>query len=228
MTLAEDIVHLLRLRPEGMTDAELAQATGKLHQQINQRCRALVIKGELTRRTLGGVIRNQLMSTPAPAAVIPAVHSAVTAEREWFWEGNVQAMLCTWLVSSDWHLDRVMNTATKERGTDIEATGPAGRLHVEVKGYPSKSYADPRRAGEVKPTKPALQAKHWFADALLKTVRLRDAHPDEHIAMAFPDFPRYRSLLDDTRRGLTALRIGVFLVTSDGSVTIQDRPESVT
>src|SRR5690349_7841389 len=95
VTLAEDILHLLRLRPEGMSDSELTQTTGKLHQQINQRCRALAAQGVLVRESVDGVIRNRLAAaaeirrTPAP---VPATSGD---GRDWFWEGNIQSALCT-------------------------------------------------------------------------------------------------------------------------------------
>jgi len=223
MTLADDILHLLRLRPEGMSDAELTQATGKLHQQINQRCRALAAQGVIVRGPVDGLIRNRLFaaSVVRGSAALP-VGSA--DGRDWFWEGNVQSALCIWLVKEGWSIIRVADTATKERGADIEATWSGALLHIEVKGYPPTGYADPRRAGEVKRTQPALQAKHWYADALLKVVRLRDRHPLEDAAMAFPDIPRYRSLLEETGRSLRVLRIEVFLVAQTGSVSraVQD------
>ena len=217
VTLADDIVHLLRLRPEGMSDGELAQATGKVHQQINQRCRDLASQGLLARDVVGGVIRNRLLASvsvgQAPTVAEP------DGGRDWFWEGNIQSAVCAWLVREGWSLVRVADTATKERGTDIEATRNSARLHAEVKGYPSAKYADARRATEVKRTQPSLQAKHWYADALLKVVRLRDKHPLDEVAMAFPDIPRYRSLIQEIERSLRALRIGAFVVEQTGSVS---------
>jgi len=44
-----------------MTDSELAVATGKLHQQVNQRCHALWGEGVLTREVVDGAIRNRLV-----------------------------------------------------------------------------------------------------------------------------------------------------------------------
>lgn len=218
MAITDDILHLLRLRPDGMSDAELARATGKVHQQINQRCRALAQQGVLVRELTGGVIRNRLSAgTVVPAGTRPA--AAWADDQDWFWEGNVQAAVCKWLGEEGWSLDRVVNTATKERGTDVEASRAGVRLHLEVKGYPSTSYADPRRAGEVKRTQPSLQAKHWYADALLKVIRLRDKHPHDVVAMAFPDHQRYRKLQVETSRSLRALRINVLFVSETGSVS---------
>ncbi|WBB47442.1 hypothetical protein O3597_20160 [Verrucosispora sp. WMMA2044] len=218
-TLKEQIVARLRAQPGGMTDAELAIATGKLHQQINQRCRQMETVGILTRDRSSGVIVNRLRSQNASGPVAqprPVPHS----ERSWDWEGNVQAVLCRWLEEQGWQLLQVADTATKQQGTDVVTERAGQRLHVEVKGYPSKTYADPRRAGEVKPTQPTLQAGHWYADALVQALRLREKHSGDQVAMAFPDAPRYRSLLAETASTLRNMRIGVFLVAEDGLVEL--------
>jgi len=218
MTLVDEILHLLRLRPGGMTDAELARATGKVHQQINQYCRRMALNGLLVRDSSGGVIVNRLPDTQTPRTA-PRPRPASTAEREWYWEGNVQAALARWLEGQGWTLVQVTDTASKQQGTDIVARRSGQRLHVEVKGFPSTTYADPRRANEVKRTQPTLQVKHWFADALLKVLRLRELHPEDQVAMAFPEMPRYRSLLKEVATTLRTMRIDVFLVDEDGEAT---------
>jgi hypothetical protein len=205
MVLAEDIVQLLQQRPEGMSDGELAQATGTVHQRINQCCRTLADKGVLVREPVGGVIHNRL---PGQAAPVPRPREVAT-DREWFWEGIVQAALCSWLASEGWALVQVMNTETRQQGTDIEATRGGVRLHVEVKGYPSEGAS----------AQPSNQATHYYAGALLKAVRLREAHPDDAVAMAFPDKPRYRTLLAETAQSVRTLRITVFFIAESGSVT---------
>lgn len=43
--------------------------------------------------------------------------------------------------------------------------------------WPSKGYADPRRAAEKKRTQPTGQAGHWYSRALMKAVVLLDSHP---------------------------------------------------
>jgi hypothetical protein len=131
----------------------------------------------------------------------------------------VQARLVTWLARQQWQLHRVANTASREQGIDILATMQGRTLAVEVKGYPSRSYADPRRAGQVKPTNPPVQARHWYAQALMKAMLMRDEHPTYEIAVAFPDMPTYRSLHQRTRTSLAALGITTFFVARDGTVT---------
>jgi hypothetical protein len=110
------------------------------------------------------------------------------------------------------------NTATKARGVDLLAYKGDRLLGAEVKGWPSKSYADPSRAGEVKPTQPTNQAGHWFSQAVVKAMMLLDTHPDHESLVVLPDYPRYRDLTRRTTRGRTAASIHVVFVQASGVV----------
>ncbi|HEX6498735.1 MAG TPA: hypothetical protein VF054_06840 [Micromonosporaceae bacterium] len=228
MSLPDEILATLRVRPRGMTDAELARMFTTSHQHVNQTCRRLAAEGRIVREDGGGVIVNRVGGTvpaprppsPPPVALAPTATRSTPAvpDRDWSWEGNVQAALCRWLLGEGWSLVQVANTATKERGTDVVVERGLTRLHIEVKGFPSKTYADPRRAGEIRKYPPAMQVTHWYADALLKVLRLREKHPADEVAMAFPEAARYRRLLDETATTLRLMRIMAFLVAEDGSV----------
>jgi len=143
---------------------------------------------------------------------------------DWYWEGHVQTVMVSYLRREGWTVTAESNTAIRARGDDIAATRDGRQLVVEVKGYPSVGYRDPRRDGEVKRTNPALQAKHWFADALLKLVRIRGTRSQWAAAMAFPEAPRYRSLIEETREPLRKLGIGLFIVFADGQVEVVLEP----
>lgn len=95
------------------------------------------------------------------------------AEAEWFWEGNVQAAVVRHLASEGWTIRRVADTASSEQGVDISAVRGAERVLVEVKGYPSIVYARGPKAGQSKPTHPALQARQYFSHALLSGLIMR-------------------------------------------------------
>jgi hypothetical protein len=71
-------------------------------------------------------------------------------------EAVVQAKLVVHLIEQGWTVVRTADTSTKEQG--ITRTGRT--LAVEVKGFPGRRYAGPRRAEEVKPTTPTTQARH--------------------------------------------------------------------
>ncbi|WP_188064304.1 hypothetical protein [Sphingobium sp. KCTC 72723] len=138
--------------------------------------------------------------------------------QDWFWEGNVADAVASFLLASDWSIRSKADTRSKERGVDVHASKGAVELYVEAKGWPSKTYRDPRRAGQTKPTNPTNQAAHWYAQAMLKALRLQTAHPAAVIAIALPDFPRYRRLFEETRGGLAKLAVVLLFVSENGRV----------
>jgi hypothetical protein len=141
--------------------------------------------------------------------------NTVDVTTDWFWEGNVVNALAHHLAGRGWKIESQADTHSKERGVDLQASKQGRMLLVEAKGYPSKSYRDPRRANEQKSTNPINQAEKWYSHALLKALRLQTAHPHAKVALAFPDFPRYRKLFEETNLGLAKLGIAVLLVNAD-------------
>jgi hypothetical protein len=137
---------------------------------------------------------------------------------DWFWEGNVVEALALFLAGEGWQIVSKANTHSKERGVDIHATRVNATLLVEAKGYPSKDYRDPRRAGQTKHTNPTSQAQQWYSHALLKALRLQTEYPSATVALAFPDFPRYRALFEETQIGLTKLGVALLTVQENGEV----------
>jgi len=137
---------------------------------------------------------------------------------DWFWEGNVQAVLVEWLRREGWTIEFVADTAAFQRGDDIRANKAGRRLRFEVKGWPTKGYADPSRAGEVKKTNPSNQAPKWLSQAIHTVMRDLGRHPGDLVAIGLPDWPRFRNLLAETSSSLRRLEVAVFLVDEDGSV----------
>lgn len=118
-------------------------------------------------------------------------------------------------------MDHYPNGEHRDQGPGIDIVAERGteRLGIEVKGYPTRgTYADPRRAGEVKRTNPATQARHWYSQAVLAAMRLRTHHPTWQSVIAFPDFPTYKRLWADTRTSLRAADIQVWFISRDGTV----------
>ena len=138
--------------------------------------------------------------------------------RDWFWEGNVVAAVVRYLKAEGWRIEWVSDTATKEQGDDIRATKDARTLRVEVKGWPTVGYADPARASETKRTRPSTQAAHWYSQALLHVVRDLGKYPDDIVAIALPDWPRFGNLVSETEAPLRRLGVSVLFVGEDGSV----------
>lgn len=170
--------------------------------------------------TLGYEIRGEI----SPRASAPRDESAMSpvtlADESWHTEENVQAEIVTWLASHGWQILSVANTATREHGIDVVASRGDEAVGVEVKGYPSRGYADPARAGEAKRTSPSTQASHWYGQALLAAMRLRGKQPDIHSVIALPDFPRYRALYAETKTPLDAARITIWWVDSLKAITV--------
>jgi hypothetical protein len=154
----------------------------------------------------------------ANSSVLARIPAEASNPVDWFWEGNVVSAIARHLEVQGWTILSTADTATKARGADIHAQKGKDVLLVEVKGYPSTSYRDPKRASERKPTSPAVQAQHWYSHALLKALRLQHQTPVACVAIGLPDFPRYRALLDETEAALGKLGVSVVLVGSTGQV----------
>jgi len=216
MTVADDVLRALGARPAGMTDAELSTMLVKRHQHINTTCRLLADQGLIVRDTSHCGIVNRLRGYSSPPVRV-AHREPLSTSSEWAWEGNVQSRVATYLAATGWSIIRVADTAQRERGVDIIADRDGRRLLVEVKGWPSSTYARGEHAGQPKPTQPGLQATHWFAEGLTTLIR-RGTEPGARLALALPGMPRYRTLLAEAGWALDRLDIRVYLVTADGAV----------
>ncbi|CAM3808766.1 hypothetical protein OCAE111667_26735 [Occultella aeris] len=158
-------------------------------------------------------------SATSPAAARPEdLEEPTGLLGEWHTEANIQASLVTALAAEGWRILSVANTATKEHGIDVIAALDGQTVGVEVKGFPSRSYADPARAGEVKRTSPGTQAGHWYSEAVLAAMRLRSKEPAWHSVIALPQFSRYRDLYAETSGSLAAAQIDVWWVDQTGAV----------
>ncbi len=174
---------------------------------------------------VAGAIQSHANTMPSPETSVgpptqtnsPDVGPAPLVE-EWHTEANVQASLVTALAADGWRILSVSNTATKEHGIDVIASRNGQTVGVEVKGFPSRGYADPARAGEVKRTSPSTQAAHWYSQAVLAAMRLRGKEPAWRAVIALPGFPRYRDLYAETTESLAAAQIEVWWVNETGTV----------
>ena len=144
----------------------------------------------------------------------------LASDSEWHTESNVQAAVVTALAARGYRILSVANTATREHGIDVIASHERTTIGVEVKGVPSKNYADPLRAHERKRTSPSTQAAHWYAQAVLAATRLRSKEPSWGSVIALPDFSRYRDLHSETSGSLEAAGITVWWVDEDGTVEL--------
>lgn len=161
--------------------------------------------------------RNGAVSKPVQQRVLQPMGD-IAAVEEWHTEARVQAAIVQALLATGWEVLSQANTATKERGIDVVATRDGRRAGIEVKGFPTRTYADPRRQAETKPTQPSTQAGHWYSQAILAAMRLRTRFPDYLSVIALPDFHRYRTLFEETRSSLRAADIHVWWVLQSGDV----------
>lgn len=156
---------------------------------------------------------------PARAVPEPAVQAPAEADpHQWPWEGAVQQVFVRVLTASGWSIISTADTATKEHGVDVLAAKGSRRLGAEVKGCPSRTYADRLRAGERKRTAPTTQAGHWFSQALRQALMLLDTHPGHESLVVLPDESRYRDLARGTRTGSGRAGVHVVFLRKDGAL----------
>ena len=172
-----------------------------------------------------GMYRRLAVIESAPEAVTSTSMEAepTTIEPEtigpaWHWEGHVQASIVTGLAADGWSVLSVADTETRVAGTDIVAERNRRRIHIEVKGYPTNTYARGDKKGEPKPTHPATQARVWFAGALMKAAMLRNDHPGDEIAIGLPSFETYRTLAERVSLMLEGAHLGLIWVQESGDV----------
>lgn len=215
-TIRERILEYLADHPEGVDDDELAHALQlRARQQTNSRCRQMAAEGVVERRQVHGKIHNFLIAAGAPPvqpsatpAAPPPVEPESSEDRPWFWEGNVQQAVVDALRRTGYRIVRQADTASREQGKDIEAENEAGLLWVTVKGYPQGTAR----------TSPITQAGHWFKDALFDVIDWRGESDNAGIALALPDFPRYRRLAARVAWLQPVARFAFHWVMEDGTV----------
>jgi len=129
--------------------------------------------------------------------------------KDWFWEGNIQSRVVSYLAYNGYAIQSVANTATREAGKDIVAVSPDGEeLWVSVKGYPEKSSN--------------VQARHWFSGALFDLILYHGEAPDVKLALAFPiGFTTYKNLLPRIEWLKQKMQFQVFWVSEDGTIQIE-------
>ncbi len=111
---------------------------------------------------------------------------ALSYENEWFEEGNVCRKIKEFLESRGFVVTK-FNENKKMKGHDIEAEKDNKTFIFEVKGYPSVNYVIGPEKGKKKPTKPKLQAKHWFGEAIHALIKAKSKNPNVIICIGLPD-----------------------------------------
>jgi hypothetical protein len=130
----------------------------------------------------------------------------------WPCEENVVASVVSFLKTEGWTIESVANTEARSPGADIRAVRSEELLIVEAKGYPGTVYARGENKGKPKPTKPGVQARHWYGQVMFDAILRQSQFPSAMVMIALPDFPVFSNLISRTDHALKKLGIGVFLV----------------
>ncbi|MCE7980380.1 MAG: MarR family transcriptional regulator [Caldilinea sp. CFX5] len=218
MTIRDRIIDFLQARPEGIDDDSLAAALKlKQRQQASSRCRQLAQEGHLVRQMVNGKIHNIWRTQPATDASIAAVATpatptwAVDTTRSWFWEGNVQTAVASYLVSQAYAIHSLADTATKARGKDLMAVRNGIPLWITVKGYPT---------GTAK-TRPSTQAGHWFKQAVFDIIAYRGEDANAELGLALPAFPRYHTLAHKIAWFQPVAGFAYYWVQENGTIVVE-------
>lgn len=191
-TIKERIADYLKKHPEGVDDDMLARNLNlSARQQANSRCRQLEEEGLVERRRVRGKINNFWIGGEG-RGVKEVKHLPIKKEipekedyhDAWYWEGNVQATVVGYLAGQGYSVMSVADTASHQRGKDIEAVKDGNPVWVSVKGYPKRK----------KKTHHSTQAGHWFKNAVFDILEYRGEDEFAELGLALPDFPRYRDL----------------------------------
>jgi hypothetical protein len=216
MTVKHRIISFLQNHPEGVDDDELARALDlSARQQANIRCRELEREGLVIRRQVNGKIHNfwadkNIAVSFAPSNLEKSQNNLPKYEY-WFWEGNVQSKVINSLAMQGYHIRSVADTASHQQGIDIVAEKDGKPLWVSVKGYPQ---------GTDK-TNPSVQAGHWFKQAIFDIVEYRERDKNVSLAIALPDFPRYRSMSQKITWLKPVANFSYFWVNENGDVVVE-------
>ena len=131
------------------------------------------------------------------------------ANRPWYWEGNIQAVLASYLAKEGYKIMTIANTASRVSGKDIEAVTPDEKeLWVSVKGWPEKSQN--------------TQARHWFSQALFDIILYRDESKDVELALAFPEgFTTYHNLSKRIKWFQQLAKFKIFWVSKERTIHVE-------
>jgi hypothetical protein len=197
--MKQRILKLIAQTP-GLTDREITNALegpGRPQQTVNQTCRDLVRRGNLTRRKRpDGLIGNFLGEAPTfrTPSSYPQLH-----DLEPLSEDFVKRAVGGWLRDHGWE---TIITWGRERGIDIQAHRLTDQWIIEAKGCGIS---------------PQVQG-NFFLNGLSELLQ-RMSDPTIRYSLAFPDLPRYRGLWERLPALVKErLRLSMLFVEKTGAV----------
>jgi len=193
LKLKERILNILDSRQAELCDDCISELLALSRRQaVNISCNSLARKKQISRskKQCQGCKRIKLVNSigEGKAQTIniqsTAPNEAVSPPegRPWYWEGNLQSKLVTWLVSEGYKIWSVADTAARSKGVDIIAEDSNGEsLWISVKGYPD--------------TTQHAQARHYFSGAIFDLILYRGQSSSVHLALGLPaGFSTYENL----------------------------------
>lgn len=146
-------------------------------------------------------------------------------EQDWFWETNIQSRVIAYMQQEEGFsiLSSGQPLAT-EQGLEIVAERTVGdrSVHrlVSVRGWPSQLYTKGSLAGRPRATRPEVIARSWIAQAIFDLALSRGSDPDVELSLALPTIAGYIRYLQRLRWFLSVARVGVYLTSQEGRVTV--------
>jgi hypothetical protein len=214
MTIKERISSYLQHHPEGIDDDELAKILAlKSGTQVSSHCRLLEKEGLVVRRKVDGKIHNFWAgkSVPVKPASTQKVDDRPKKSSIWYWEGNIQAKVVDHLAAQKYSIRSVADTASHQQGINIVAERDGSTLWVSVKGYPKGT----------EKTNPLVQASQWFRQIIFDMIVYREKDKNVSLAVALPDYRRYRDLAKKITWFKSAANFTYFWVNEDGKILVE-------
>jgi len=215
MTNKKKVLKYLSNNHQPICDDCLASELNFPQRQVaNQICNNLSNQGIIERQTSTCHIckkvklANRISEVKERIKEVPqqSLESTKSGGQPWYWEGNIQSSIVSWLSKKGYKIYSVANTRKRNPGKDIIAESSNGkRLWISVKGYPDKSSN--------------TQARHWFAQAIFDLILYRDESYSVDLAMGLPyKFVTYINLSKKVGWLKKNLPFKIFWVSHEGKV----------
>ena len=146
---------------------------------------------------------------------------------EWFYEGLISKSLVDYFIKNGYEIIKDNSDNIYAKGEDIIVSRNGFKEIIEVKGYPTTYYVKGPKKGQLKPTNPKLQAKHWFSEALLSSIfnyQKQIGNKKFKLALALRLIDKYKELISKVENFFTDNNIDfkVYFIDENGFVIIDN------
>ena len=137
---------------------------------------------------------------------------------DWYREGNIARVIIQFLGEQGWSVENAAYSLIYQQEYKVFARFNAETLIIQIKSFPSTVYTSGAKAGHLKTTMSASQARRWHSGMLLSAVLAQADYPDAIIGIALPCFTSYRQLIQQTQEAFDKLGLVLYVVDSEGVV----------